>query len=88
MWLPLLPRSDGLGFELSYYSSWRPVDFRSAARVRVSANATIADLGTTTGPETFGPRVGAGIGAQPEGMQPIGAAAEVTPRDPPEGKKT
>ena len=88
MWLPLLPRGDGTGYELPYYDAWRPVDFRKAARVPVSANASIASLGSTITPEAFQPAVGGGIGAQASRMQPVGAAAKVTPVDPPAGSKT
>ncbi len=42
VWLPLLPRGDGAGYELTYHTSWRPIDFRNATRVPVSANATTA----------------------------------------------
>ena len=40
VWLPLLPREDGVGYELMYHESWRPMDFRNATRVPVYANAT------------------------------------------------
>ena len=85
VWLPLLPRDDGLGYKLAYYEIWRPIDFREAARVPVSANASIANLGGNIVPEAVGPSVAGGIGAGPTGVQPTGAAAEVTPKDPPAG---
>ena len=38
MWLPLLPRPDGLGYELVHADTWRPSDYASAAQLSVPLN--------------------------------------------------
>ena len=58
VWLPLLPRDDGSGYELAYYDVWRPVDLRNATRVLVSANATIANLSVNDVPDAGANRGG------------------------------
>ena len=95
VWLPLLPRHDGLGYELLYADAWRPSDFKFQAKPNATApslNATLALL-NSTGVAEGTPAPGAGIGAgsgssgsaAAASLEPIGAAAEVTPSTPPEG---
>lgn len=38
VWLPLLPRLDGLGYELVYADRWSPSEFRERARIPVVYN--------------------------------------------------
>ena len=38
VWLPLLPRLDGLGYELVYADKWSPSDYRERARIPVVYN--------------------------------------------------
>jgi hypothetical protein len=39
VWLPLLPRSNGLGYELHWAAQWRPRDYRAAAQLPVPLNS-------------------------------------------------
>ena len=91
VWLPLLPRSDGMGYELHFEKSWRPADFRDRARLLVALNNGTAPLqlpSSEAAPETTaGARVQGGVaGATTDGAAvPTGAAAKRTPVDPPAG---
>lgn len=91
VWLPLLPRSDGMGYELHYEKNWRPADFRDRARLPVALNNGTAPLqlppsGAAT-ETTGGARVqgGAAGGATTGAAEPTGAAAKRTPANPPPG---
>lgn len=69
VWLPLLPRGDGLGYELQYEEKWRPSDFRDRAQQPLKLSNQSASTETAA--------------AQVQSAGPIGAAAKATPATPP-----
>ena len=83
MWLPLLPRADGLGYELHYEDEWRPSDFRDAARRPVQQGNYSASTETAAAEEQSAAQVQATVGTSVNA--PVGAAAEATPAIPPAG---
>jgi hypothetical protein len=87
MWLPLLPRSDGLGYELHYENKWRPADYRDRARVAVVYNNGTAPppAAATETAGAGGARVQGGGAVSSAGSEPTGAAAKRTPVTPPAG---
>ena len=39
VWLPLLPRDNGLGYELRWAAQWQPSDYTAAAQLPVPLNS-------------------------------------------------
>ena len=75
VWLPLLPRLDGRGYELVYAEKWSPSDYHQRARIPVSYNN-----GTTAEGVAVGPSMPSAQGLSNSGgsiVEPAGAAAEV-----------
>lgn len=91
VWLPLLPRSDGMGYELHFEKSWRPADFRDRARHPVALNNGTAPMqlppSEAAAETSASARVqgGAAGAATDSAAVPTGAAAKRTPVDPPAG---
>jgi hypothetical protein len=87
VWLPLLPRADGLGYELLYETSWRPIDYRERARWPVHpANGTSIGNGTanSASTEAAGAESSDNVnGAAPAaGVRPQGEAGAITGGEP------
>lgn len=85
VWLPLLPRTDGAGYELQFENEWRPADFRDRARVPVVYNTGTAPAPAAAAETTGGARVQGGGAAATTPSGPTGAAAKRTPTQPPAG---
>lgn len=71
VWLPLLPRLDGKGYELVYAEKWSPSDFHERARIPVLYNNGTRLEGDPVVPTAPSAQ---GVGSTAE---PAGAAAEV-----------
>ncbi|CAL5218581.1 g275 [Coccomyxa viridis] len=83
VWLPLLPRLDGRGYELVYAEKWSPSDYHERARIPVLYNNGSTAEGVSVGPAMPSAQ---GLGSQSSSVtEPAGAAAEVTPSKPPAG---
>ena len=75
VWLPLLPRLDGRGYELVYAEKWSPSDYYQRARIPVLYNN-----GTNAEGVIVGPSMPSAQGLSSQGSsasEPAGAAAEV-----------
>ena len=75
VWLPLLPRLDGRGYELVYAEKWSPSDYHERARIPVVYNNGSTAEGVAVGSSMPSAQ---GLGSQSSTvMEPAGAAAEV-----------
>ena len=75
VWLPLLPRLDGRGYELVYAEKWSPSDYHERARIPVLYNNGSTAEGVNVGSSMPSAQ---GLGSQSSSvMEPAGAAAEV-----------
>ena len=75
VWLPLLPRLDGRGYELVYAEKWSPSDYHERARIPVLYNNGSTAEGVSVGPAMPSAQ---GLGSQSSSVtEPAGAAAEV-----------
>ena len=75
VWLPLLPRLDGRGYELVYAEKWSPSDYYQRARIPVLYNNSTNAEGVVVGPSMPSAQ---GLSSQgSSAMEPAGAAAEV-----------
>ena len=74
VWLPLLPRLDGQGYELVYADKWSPSDYKERARIPVIYNNGTEPEGISVGNVHM---VEGATGGGGGGVEPEGAAAEV-----------
>ena len=75
VWLPLLPRLDGRGYELVYAEKWSPADYHERARIPVLYNNGSTAEGVSVGSSMPSAQ---GLGSQSSSVtEPAGAAAEV-----------
>ena len=72
VWLPLLPRLDGQGYELVYADKWSPTDYKERARIPVVYNNGTEPEGISINNVPM--KEGATGGGS---VEPEGAAAEV-----------
>lgn len=75
VWLPLLPRLDGRGYELVYAEKWSPSDYHERARIPVLYNNGTNPEGVSVGSSLPSAQ---GLGSSSSSStEPAGAAAEV-----------
>lgn len=79
VWLPLLPRLDGRGYELVFAEKWSPSDYHERARIPVLYNNGTAAEGVSVGPSM--PSAQGLSSAGSSVTEPAGAAAEVRGTD-------